>query len=99
MRPFLAFHGAGFRSLQAVIVSDALSARLSLASKIPFLTGDWSTRASDKRSDLRRAPTRLQAEVPELLAPISVRIPQSFDVDATGKASFDGSLDELWSKE
>ena len=41
----------------------------------------------------------VEAEIPELPTPIGVWIPQTFDVDAAGEASFDRCLDELGSKE
>jgi hypothetical protein len=40
LRPFLAILSGGFRSLQTVIVSEALLARLSLAAEIPFLAAE-----------------------------------------------------------
>jgi hypothetical protein len=47
LRVFLLIFPGAFRSLRTVVVSEALSARPSLATKIPFLAASWSQSESD----------------------------------------------------
>ena len=39
---------------------------------------------------------RIEAEILELLPPVSIGIPQALDIDAAREAAFNRCLDELW---
>jgi hypothetical protein len=102
------FAEADSLSLPGETVSEARPARLSLASKIPFLAAIWQefgrvdnlqlpARSRHQGAvDFAGSSVRTEAEILELRGPGRIRITQPLDVDAARQAAFHSGPHERW---
>ena len=108
---FSRFAEADSLSLPGETVSEALPARLSPVSKIPFLAAIWQefgrvdnlqlpARSRHQGAvDFAGSSVRTEAEILELRGPGRIRITQPLDVDAARQAALDGGADEFGREE